>query len=272
MVRHLYVTACMAMVMSAWGMSAARGQHAGDIWIGRSAGGQLKIDTACDAACGFDPAGAVTVLAPDAFGGFSTDSPGFDRITANQPAGEDMYTLASGAQIWLQIVGSTANPALADLLISPALSIYDPPTFFFYPYEQGSTLYREVFLGTHQVHKHVLWFVDALDPAFDPSQCVWEVTLRLIDKGTTGYSPSEPFTLRFSLRPLVPGDFDCDGDVDEDDLALFEACHAGPAILLQAGCRKFDLDGDGDADATDFAIFQRCWSGAGVPGNPACAG
>jgi hypothetical protein len=99
---------------------------------------------------------------------------------------------------------------------------------------------------------------------------MWEVTCRLIDKGTTAYAASEPFTLRFSLHPLVPCDFDCDQDVDADDLALFETCHAGPAIPLTEPCGKFDLDGDGDADSTDFAAIQRCWTGAGVPGDPNC--
>lgn len=250
--------------------SGAAAQHAGDMWVGRSSGGQLKLDTVCGPNCGFNPAANLTILLPDDFGGFSTDSPGFDRITANQPVGEDTLTLASGAQIWLQVVSNAAHPTLVDLLISPAMFIYDPLAFTFYPYEEAGTLYREVFLGGNQLHKHVIWFLDPTDPAYDPTRCIWEITVRLIDKGSTGYSPSEPFTLKFATHEPVLGDFDCDRDVDGDDLAAFVACHSGPAIVLSPECGKFDLDGDQDGDSVDFAIIQRCWTGPDVFGDPDC--
>jgi hypothetical protein len=257
----------MAFVVS--GGSVVYGQHAGDIWVGRSAAGQLKIDTVCSPSCGFDPAKSIVVLPPDDFGGYSLDSPGFDRIVAAQPD-EDLYLLEPGVQVRLQIVSADAPATLAGLMLSPAMFIYDPVTFTFFPYESGTTLYREVAIGNYQLHKHVVWFLDSSDPAFDPSQCVWEMTVRLIDAGTTGYAASEPFTLRFALHLPVPGDFDCDRDVDDVDLASFEACHSGPAMAVTAACEKADLDGDGDADSTDFGILQRCWTGAGAIGDPEC--
>lgn len=260
-----------ALLLSALlGAAPALAQHAGDMWVGRSAAGQLKLDLDCLNGCGFDPAANVTVLAVDPYGGYSSDSPGFDRITADSP-GEDLYMLEAGASVRLQLLGDPEPPvALADVLISPTLYVYDPVTFYLYPYESGGTIYREVALGDENLHKHVNWFIDSYDPAFDPAACVWELTARLIDVGSTNYAPSEPFTLRFSLHELVPGDFDCDRDVDEADLMFFEACHAGPALPLSVDCEKADLDGDADADTADFGILQRCWTGDGTFGDPAC--
>lgn len=67
-------------------------------------------------------------------------------------------------------------------------------------------------------------------------------------------------------------DFDRDGDVDGDDLAVLKACQSGPAVAHNQTetCHQADLDDDGDVDQTDFGRFQRCYSGADQPSNPAC--
>lgn len=70
--------------------------------------------------------------------------------------------------------------------------------------------------------------------------------------------------------PVVPGDFDHDGDVDSTDFDLFAACISGPGIPYDEGCASIDLDADGDVDQSDFGIFQRCWSGT-RPADPNCA-
>jgi hypothetical protein len=57
------------------------------------------------------------------------------------------------------------------------------------------------------------------------------------------------------------GDFDGDGDVDEDDYALFEECASGPGVSLAAGCGMRDGDGDGDVDQSDFGKFQAMLTG-----------
>ena len=72
--------------------------------------------------------------------------------------------------------------------------------------------------------------------------------------------------------PGCPADFDNDGDVDQDDSDLFEACASGPDIPLEPGCQGKDFDSDNDIDQDDFAIVQRCYSGLGVPADPSCAG
>jgi len=57
----------------------------------------------------------------------------------------------------------------------------------------------------------------------------------------------------------LPGDFDCDGDVDLRDCAFFAAAFAGSA--MPAGSLEADLDGDGDCDGMDYAIFAAGFSG-----------
>ena len=69
----------------------------------------------------------------------------------------------------------------------------------------------------------------------------------------------------------VPGDGDHDGDIDDLDLAAFEACASGPAIARAADCMAWDLDADNDVDQDDFGVLQRCYSGAGKPADPECA-
>ena len=60
---------------------------------------------------------------------------------------------------------------------------------------------------------------------------------------------------RFTETTVTPGDFDFDGDVDNDDLALWEADY---------GLRDdSDSDGDGDSDGVDFLTWQWNFAGAG---------
>lgn len=73
--------------------------------------------------------------------------------------------------------------------------------------------------------------------------------------------------------PFVTGDFDRDGDVDQEDFGRFQACLTGSTIpLTDPDCLAADLDGDSDVDQNDFRIFQGCMSGANVPADPACGG
>jgi len=71
--------------------------------------------------------------------------------------------------------------------------------------------------------------------------------------------------------PLIPGDYTRDGDVDADDLTVFEACASGPEIPYTNACAKADFAADAAVDQDDFGIFQRCCSGANIVGNPNCA-
>jgi hypothetical protein len=76
------------------------------------------------------------------------------------------------------------------------------------------------------------------------------------------------------VDPDAPApDFECDTDVDGDDLEFFRSCATGPAMgPPAAGCERADLDNDGDVDQVDFAVVQRCLSGADVRADPDCKG
>jgi len=104
-----------------------------------------------------------------------------------------------------------------------------------------------------------------------PNGCAWVG----FTAATGGYFSSHDILYWWLSPPCIvppPGDFDGDCDVDQDDIAAFQACALGPAVTLDVGCEAMDLDGDGDADAIDFAILQRCYSGPGRPADPLCAG
>ena len=58
----------------------------------------------------------------------------------------------------------------------------------------------------------------------------------------------------------IQADFDEDGDVDLEDVAVFVGAMNGPGQA--AGNAAADLDGDGDCDVGDFVMLARWFSGA----------
>lgn len=68
-----------------------------------------------------------------------------------------------------------------------------------------------------------------------------------------------------------PGDLDQDGDVDQTDFGLFQACMSGPGFAQDnAACANAKLDGDNDVDGDDLKLFRKCMSGANVPADLEC--
>jgi enediyne biosynthesis protein E4 len=65
-----------------------------------------------------------------------------------------------------------------------------------------------------------------------------------------------------SISETAPGDFDLDGDVDGDDLGVWNSSYG-----INDGA---DADGDGDTDGRDFLVWQRNY-GIGLPGELATA-
>lgn len=152
--------------------------HEGDIGVGRSAAGQLKVSNV--------PYPLPYVLNPVSglLNGFTDNNPGFDRIDTDQP-GSDYFQLQSGAQIKLRMVG--VDPAFKVWRNNLSGNLDSPGDEF--P------------IGDSQLHYHPTWHIDSTVPGYDSNRIFWEATFVLIDTGSTGYSQSEPFTVRFANRP-----------------------------------------------------------------------
>lgn len=253
MYKNIIIVIAMAVVISA---GQAGAQHAGDLWIGVDADGRLTLDVIH----GYDPANNVRTLSPvngPFFWGWTSSDPGFDHLTASYPA-LGLVPMDSQAEIWLEVVD-----------IDPGFYVEIPPSYSSWLGSPGD----KTFLGYGStLHKHLVWHIDTNDPAYDPNQCAWRITLALTDaRAGSGHLPSETFILTFSSHDLIPADFDCDLDVDLDDLAVLESCRTAPGIALSdADCWQADLDGDSDVDQADFAIYQKCYSGQNVTGQVDC--
>lgn len=91
-----------------------------------------------------------------------------------------------------------------------------------------------------------------------------------IDEVNT-YGTTTGDTWSFTAR-RYKGDFDNDGDLDQMDFGLMQACLSGPSIpQLDAACQPARFDGDSDVDQDDLAVFQSCMSGPDIAGDPDCA-
>jgi len=72
------------------------------------------------------------------------------------------------------------------------------------------------------------------------------------------------------LCPDPFADADEDGDVDQDDFALFQLCYTGTGGGVPDNCDCFNRDGDDDVDSTDYGKFENCASGPAVPADITC--
>ena len=69
----------------------------------------------------------------------------------------------------------------------------------------------------------------------------------------------------------VAGDFNRDGDVDQEDFGLLQSCLGINGFTTAPACVNADLNGDGRVNRTDLTIWVGCMSGAGIAADPACA-
>lgn len=76
-----------------------------------------------------------------------------------------------------------------------------------------------------------------------------------------------------SLKVVTaPGDLDEDGDVDQDDFGILQACLSGAGIpQTLPHCQSARLDGDDDVDQDDVAILYGCFSGPNIRADRHCA-
>jgi len=213
-------TAAVVAVL-ALGGSSALAQHAGDVAVGRSAAGQLKVKPFDpNGTPSFDPSRGVGLLTqipdpPAPPESYRASNPGFDANFPGDP-NNDYYALDDGASIRLV--------AYADM--QPAFSVkYSTQTI----YHAGDW----ITLGSSVLHRHPVFIVDCNDPAFDPVRTLWWGTFILCDVGGTAYADSEPFTLRFSIVQCTPGDMNGDGRVTFADIDPFVAALSPTATLAQ---------------------------------------
>jgi len=66
---------------------------------------------------------------------------------------------------------------------------------------------------------------------------------------------------------VIPGDFDSDGDVDQEDFGLIQTCLQS----YDASCDRADVNKDGFVDYYDVNIFQLCQTGSNIIGDATCA-
>jgi hypothetical protein len=225
-----------------------RAQHAGDVVVGVHGPSQQL------ATFGYDPGANYVSLLPGSviLPGWADNNPGFDHQVT--PVG-DRLPMQPGATIILEI-----------LAIDPAFRVIGPPPSFVIADAAGETQS----LGGHLLHVHLTWHINVNDPAYDPDQCVWHMTARLIDVGSTGYVASEPFTFAFTSIPrrAADGDFDGDGQATATDAEAFAECMDGPAArpspddpaitTCEVECvNAFDFDGDLDVDLSDQTAFAQ---------------
>jgi hypothetical protein len=93
--------------------------------------------------------------------------------------------------------------------------------------------------------------------------------------GNLGHSPdltSVPGDQFATVSLVFFGDFDGDGDADEDDVGVFSGCATGSEVPHDGStdCQLADFDEDNDVDQTDFGSLQLCLSGADTLADPAC--
>lgn len=95
---------------------------------------------------------------------------------------------------------------------------------------------------------------------------------RCVVSNRGGSTISNAALLTVTPPPVIPGDFDGDGDADQTDFGHMQSCQTGnTAPQTDPACQNARLDGDSDVDGADIAIFLDCMSGPGVPVDPTCA-
>ena len=75
----------------------------------------------------------------------------------------------------------------------------------------------------------------------------------------------------YFVPPAINGDFDRDGDVDQEDFGLLQSCLGINDFITAPTCVNADLNGDGRVNGTDLTIWVGCMSGPRIAADPACA-
>jgi len=108
--------------------------------------------------------------------------------------------------------------------------------------------------------------VSQLQPRPEP----YVAHLEVWGQGATNEFPRPTFTVSLVVKP-VPGDFDYDLDVDQEDFGHLQGCLSAAGTNLPPECQDADLAVDNHVDTADIARFRACLSGPDVQADPACA-
>jgi len=120
------------------------------------------------------------------FTGYFFDEPGFASLDEDEPD-EGFFMLGAGADIYVMINA-----------IDAPFQVYDPDFDAVVP---AGGMFA---LGSPDFDTHPFWTVDTTSPAFDANVFEYDVTLKFVDLGSTGYADSEAITVTFSRVP-APG-------------------------------------------------------------------
>lgn len=195
-----------------------------DIGIGRSAENQLRIRMIDEQS--FVPirdTGLLTQVGET----FRGVDPGFDANFAEESE-FDYYQIDSAADIYLVAVED----------MSPAFSVVSGASKIL---KAGD----EIGLGSGLLHKHVRFLVDGALDEFDPVRLTWSGVFKLIDRGSTGYSETEPFELYLAIVECGRGDVNTDGSIDFNDIDGFVAALIDPLGTEEAARCAADVNRDG---------------------------
>jgi hypothetical protein len=215
---------------------AAAAQDEGDVFVGRSAAGQVRIGPPGSGS--FLPEANLTVLPTSkVFNGWSGIEPGWDHLVSDQP-GLDFLALEAGCQVQLELI--QADPGFK--AITPGFTVIDEPG-------------ERALLGGATLHIHLTWLIDADDAGFDALKTLWRATYKLVDTGTTAYAESASFTFYFANVGCTRGDCNADGTMNGGDVSSFVDIVLYPASHTAGERCAADLNQDGYATVEDAGPF-----------------
>ena len=170
---------CIVSVLAIAAMPVLAEHEHEDLVVGVTSGNQLAIEFGH-----WDEAHELPVVS-GLLSGWAGDHPGFAHLEEDEP-GEGFFKLGDGVEVWLEVIS-----------FETGFKAYDGG-FSGGPY---SNVGDQAYIGDDHLHSHLEWHIDPTTPGFDELDGPWEATFKLIDKGNTGYLPSENYTLSFVPEP-----------------------------------------------------------------------
>lgn len=152
--------------------------HEGIMHIGRTSAGVLVI-----ADFEFDDLFTLPVADPP-LAGWAGHEPAFQSVGADDP-GADVFALDAAAKISVEVV-----------LFTTGVKLWNHDLSF-----QVSQPGESISLGPLPFTDSTVWHLDSAQPGFDPGAGEWSASFRLVDAGTTAYTPSASYTLRLGVIP-----------------------------------------------------------------------